>query len=87
MPVTVLKVRFESSLYQYRTLPSAAKLMIRNEGVRGFFAGYGATAIRDAPYAGLYVLFYEGGEGLVESCFYGGREGEGEGGEGGWCWC
>ena len=25
----------------------------------GFFSGYGATAIRDAPYAGLYVLIYE----------------------------
>jgi len=27
--------------------------------LRGFFSGFGATAIRDAPYAGLYVLFYE----------------------------
>lgn len=32
---------------------------MRTEGVRGFFSGFGATAIRDAPYAGLYVLFYE----------------------------
>lgn len=31
----------------------------RGEGLRGFFAGFGATAVRDAPYAGLYVLFYE----------------------------
>ncbi|KAI7116520.1 hypothetical protein KC324_g19002, partial [Hortaea werneckii] len=29
------------------------------EGFRGFFAGFGATAVRDAPYAGLYVLIYE----------------------------
>lgn len=27
--------------------------------MKGFFAGFGATAARDAPYAGLYVLFYE----------------------------
>ena len=27
--------------------------------VLGLFYGYGATVIRDAPYAGLYVLFYE----------------------------
>jgi len=27
--------------------------------MRGFFSGFGATAMRDAPYAGLYVLFYE----------------------------
>ncbi|KAI9839924.1 MAG: hypothetical protein M1819_000116 [Sarea resinae] len=32
---------------------------MRTEGLRGFFSGFGATAIRDAPYAGLYVLFYE----------------------------
>ncbi|KAH6646494.1 mitochondrial carrier domain-containing protein [Truncatella angustata] len=33
--------------------------VIKGERIRGFFAGYGATAVRDAPYAGLYVLFYE----------------------------
>lgn len=32
---------------------------MKSEGVKGFFSGFGATAIRDAPYAGLYVLFYE----------------------------
>ena len=32
---------------------------MRREGLRGFFAGFGATAARDAPYAGLYVVFYE----------------------------
>lgn len=29
------------------------------EGAKGFFSGFGATAVRDAPYAGLYVVFYE----------------------------
>lgn len=59
MPLTVIKVRYESSLYNYTSLPSAASSIFRTEGFRGFFAGFGATAIRDAPYAGLYVLFYE----------------------------
>ncbi|KAF2743137.1 mitochondrial carrier [Sporormia fimetaria CBS 119925] len=59
MPVTVIKVRFESSLYSYRSLFSASKDILAKEGFRGFFAGFGATAVRDAPYAGLYVLFYE----------------------------
>ncbi|GAB1311368.1 Mitochondrial glycine transporter [Madurella fahalii] len=59
MPLTVLKVRYESTFYNYGSLASAARDIARAEGVRGFFAGYGATAIRDAPYAGLYVLFYE----------------------------
>lgn len=59
MPLTVLKVRYESSLYKYSSLAGAARDITAREGLRGFFAGFGATAIRDAPYAGLYVLFYE----------------------------
>ncbi|KAJ6786886.1 hypothetical protein PWT90_00027 [Aphanocladium album] len=59
MPLTVIKVRFESNLYSYPSLSSAIRDIQRREGFRGFFSGFGATAIRDAPYAGLYVLFYE----------------------------
>ncbi|KAL4933930.1 putative mitochondrial carrier protein [Aspergillus undulatus] len=59
MPVTVLKVRYESDYYAYRSLLTAGRDIVRTEGVRGLFAGFGATAARDAPYAGLYVLFYE----------------------------
>ena len=58
-PVTVIKVRYESSLYSYKSILSAASTILRTEGLKGFFSGFGATAIRDAPYAGLYVLFYE----------------------------
>jgi solute carrier family 25 protein 38 len=59
MPITILKVRYESNLYSYSSLFSATRDIFRTEGLRGFFAGFGATAARDAPYAGLYVLFYE----------------------------
>ncbi|KAH8422654.1 putative mitochondrial carrier protein [Aspergillus melleus] len=59
MPVTVLKVRYESDYYAYRSLYGAARDIVRTEGFRGLFSGFGATAARDAPYAGLYVLFYE----------------------------
>lgn len=58
-PVTVIKVRYESSLYSYKSILSAGSTILRTEGLKGFFAGFGATAVRDAPYAGLYVLFYE----------------------------
>lgn len=58
-PVTVLKVRYESTHYSYTSLAGAARDTVSKEGVRGFFAGFGATAVRDAPYAGLYVLIYE----------------------------
>ena len=59
MPVTVIKVRYESEYYNYRSLLGASQEIVRQEGFRGFFSGFGATAIRDAPYAGLYVVFYE----------------------------
>lgn len=59
MPITVIKVRYESSLYSYGSLFSAVRDIFGREGLRGFFVGFGATAVRDAPYAGLYVLFYE----------------------------
>jgi solute carrier family 25, member 38 len=59
MPVTVIKVRYESDFYNYKSILSAARSIYSTEGLKGFFSGFGATAVRDAPYAGLYVLFYE----------------------------
>ena len=59
MPITVIKVRYESSFYNYNSLMAASRDIFRTSGLRGFFAGFGATAVRDAPYAGLYVLGYE----------------------------
>ncbi|KXS18104.1 mitochondrial carrier [Gonapodya prolifera JEL478] len=59
MPATVLKVRFESNIYPYSSVLGAARDILRTEGWRGLFAGYGATAIRDAPQAGLYLYVYE----------------------------
>lgn len=59
MPVTVLKVRYESTMYNYKSLGEAITSIFSTEGVRGFFNGFAATAARDAPYAGLYVLLYE----------------------------
>lgn len=59
MPVTIIKVRYESSLYTYKSLWGAGTAILKHEGMKGFFSGFGVTALRDAPYAGLYVLFYE----------------------------
>jgi len=59
MPMTIIKVRYESNLYAYQSIAGAGRDIFKTEGLKGFFSGFGATAIRDAPYAGLYVLFYE----------------------------
>ncbi|KPI38268.1 uncharacterized protein AB675_12083 [Cyphellophora attinorum] len=69
MPVTVIKVRYESDMYNYKSLLSASSHIYRSEGLRGFFTGFGATAVRDAPYAGLYVVFYEASKTYLSSTF------------------
>lgn len=43
----------------YRSLPAAFVDLVRTGGVRGLFQGFTATAVRDAPYAGLYLPIYE----------------------------
>ena len=88
MPLTVLKVRFESNMYTssanasplrlldvqgssaknpYAGLFTATKEIARTEGLRGFFKGAGTTVIRDAPYAGIYLGFYEGSKTMLSS--------------------
>ncbi|KAJ2077467.1 hypothetical protein H4R24_005108 [Coemansia sp. RSA 988] len=59
MPGTVLKVQYESSLYRYTGILGAVNEIWHKGGMRGFFIGAVPTAIRDAPYAGLYLLLYE----------------------------
>ncbi|WVW85423.1 hypothetical protein I302_107461 [Kwoniella bestiolae CBS 10118] len=65
-PITVIKARFESNRYaNYHSIPSALASLYRTNGIRGFFQGFTATAVRDAPYAGLYLVFYEKGKDLL----------------------
>ncbi|KAJ8329376.1 hypothetical protein O5D80_002393 [Batrachochytrium dendrobatidis] len=59
MPITVVKIRYESNLYTYKSLWNSMSSIWRTEGIPGFFRGFGATILRDAPYAGIYVFFYE----------------------------
>ncbi|GMM48157.1 Hem25 protein [Pichia kluyveri] len=59
MPITVIKIRFESNLYQYKSIKEAVIDIFKYNGINGFFRGFGATCLRDAPYAGLYISSYE----------------------------
>ncbi|ORY35697.1 mitochondrial carrier domain-containing protein [Naematelia encephala] len=59
-PITVLKARYESNFYtEYHSLLSAFRSLLATNGVRGLFQGFTATAVRDAPYAGISLVFYE----------------------------
>lgn len=61
-PLSVLKARFESNLTyntaEYRTILGGLRSMSRR-GPSELFKGVVPSAIRDAPYAGLFITFYE----------------------------
>ena len=58
MPLTLVKTRYESGWFNYRSVFDALATILRQEGLRGMFSGGVATILRDAPYSGLFVLFY-----------------------------
>ncbi|KAM6972297.1 mitochondrial glycine transporter B-like [Aplochiton taeniatus] len=58
LPVTVIKTRFESGRYNYVSVVGALRSMWQTEGPRALFSGLTATLLRDAPFSGIYVMFY-----------------------------
>ncbi|WCJ26490.1 Mitochondrial substrate carrier family protein [Euphorbia peplus] len=50
----------------YSGMFQAARSILKEQGLRGLYAGYGSTLARDVPYAGLMVVFYEGLKDLTE---------------------
>ncbi|XP_036406577.1 mitochondrial glycine transporter B isoform X2 [Megalops cyprinoides] len=58
LPVTVIKTRFESGRYNYVTVLGALRTVYVTEGPRALFSGLTATLLRDAPFSGIYVMFY-----------------------------
>uniref|UniRef100_A0AAZ3P9B3 Mitochondrial glycine transporter n=1 Tax=Oncorhynchus tshawytscha TaxID=74940 RepID=A0AAZ3P9B3_ONCTS len=58
LPVTVIKTRFESGRYNYVSVLGALKSVCETEGPRALFSGLTATMLRDAPFSGIYVMFY-----------------------------
>ncbi|XP_051988945.1 mitochondrial glycine transporter A isoform X1 [Xyrauchen texanus] len=58
LPITVIKTRFESGRYNYRSVAGALRCVFRTEGPRALFSGLTVTLLRDAPFSGIYVMFY-----------------------------
>ncbi|CAO1623072.1 unnamed protein product [Parajaminaea phylloscopi] len=76
-PITVVKARFESSNFppaQNATLLLSLRSIYSSGGIPGLFRGFSATALRDAPYAGLYLMFYERGKDLLSHVGFGGSD-------------
>merc|ERR1712111_308269 len=59
IPFTVIKIRFESSSYNYTTTSQALRNILKLEGLKGLTSGLGPTLVRDVPFSGLYLMFYE----------------------------
>lgn len=49
---------FQSGFYSYVSVPGALRSMYETEGIRALFSGLTATLLRDAPFSGIYVMFY-----------------------------
>lgn len=59
LPLTVVKTRFESGVYNYKGVSQALVNIYKTESLRGLFSGATATVLRDAPFSGIYYSCYE----------------------------
>lgn len=58
IPVTVIKTRYESGVFAYGSIGQALRHTYVSEGCRGLMSGLVPTLMRDAPFSGLYFMFY-----------------------------
>ncbi|KAJ8784070.1 hypothetical protein J1605_008570 [Eschrichtius robustus] len=64
-PITVIKTRYESGRYGYESIYAALRSIYHSEGYRGLFSGLTATLLRDAPFSGIYLMFYNQTKNIV----------------------
>jgi len=69
IPATVIKVRYESRMFDYKGIGEAFQKIYGKEGLKGLTSGILPTLVRDAPFSGLYLMLYQnmktGCEGLA----------------------
>lgn len=58
LPFTVMKTRYESGDFHYKSLSQGLRVTFAKEGMKGLWSGLTPTLLRDVPFSGLYLLFY-----------------------------
>ncbi|XP_041363304.1 mitochondrial glycine transporter-like isoform X2 [Gigantopelta aegis] len=58
LPFTVIKIRYESSEFAYKSMSRALVVIFQQEGVKGLYSGLAPTLMRDVPFSALYLMFY-----------------------------
>ena len=53
-----IAIVFQSGCYNYVGVVMALRTVYETEGFRTLFSGLTATLLRDAPFSGIYVMFY-----------------------------
>lgn len=70
IPITVLKTRYESGLFDYKSIPRGLAHMYQTEGLRALFSGMAPTLIRDVPFSGIYLMFYTKFKAMINERVY-----------------
>jgi solute carrier family 25 protein 38 len=68
-PIGLVKTRYESGTYKYKSVLTALQTIYRAEGFTGLYRGLGATLLRDISYSGLYFALYTKNKQLIRE-FY-----------------
>lgn len=65
LPAAGSVLPLQSGRYGYESIYSALRSIYHSEGYRGLFSGLTATLLRDAPFSGIYLMFYNQTKNIV----------------------